>query len=79
LKGLITNTTLSKSKAILQAIMACGKGFLISKTDLRIRPVYHRLIKRIDKLDIGFKKTKNLKTKILEPNDIQSEILKMKI
>jgi hypothetical protein len=61
----------------LQAIMACGKGFKDRPADQTGLPPIN--IERIDKLDIGFKKTKNLKTKILLPNDIQSELLKMKI
>ena len=45
LKGYITNTILSKDKVIEQYgnLWKIEKAFRISKTDLRIRPIYHRL------------------------------------
>lgn len=49
LKGYITNTKLSK-EAIIENyghLWKIEKAFRISKTDLRIRPIYHRLKKRI--------------------------------
>lgn len=50
LKGYVTNTTLSKAKVIenYQQLWHVEKAFRISKTDLRIRPVYHRLKSRIE-------------------------------
>lgn len=52
LKGYVTNTTLSKNKVIknYQQLWHVEKAFRISKTDLRIRPVYHRIKKRIEAL-----------------------------
>lgn len=50
LKGYLTNTTLSKDQVITnyQHLWHIEKAFRISKTDLRIRPVYHRLKNRIE-------------------------------
>lgn len=50
LKGYVTNTKLSKNKIIehYQQLWHVEKAFRISKTDLRIRPVYHRLQRRIE-------------------------------
>jgi len=50
LKGYVTNTTLTKSKIIENygQLWHIEKAFRISKTDLRIRPVYHRLKNRIE-------------------------------
>ena len=50
LKGYITNTTLSKNQVVgnYQQLWQIEKAFRISKTDLRIRPVYHRLKHRIE-------------------------------
>jgi len=50
LKGYATNTVLSKKKTIenYQQLWHVEKAFRISKTDLRIRPIYHRLKKRIE-------------------------------
>jgi transposase len=50
LKGYITNTKL-KPKQIIEnynQLWQIEKAFRISKTDLRIRPIYHRLKNRID-------------------------------
>lgn len=49
LKGYLTNTTLSRSDVMAeyQNLWLIEKAFRISKTDLRIRPIYHRLINRI--------------------------------
>lgn len=50
LKGYITNTKL-KPKQIIEnynQLWKIEKAFRISKTDLRIRPIYHRLKNRID-------------------------------
>jgi transposase len=50
LKGYVTNTTLTKTKVIgnYQQLWQIEKAFRISKTDLRIRPVYHRIKHRIE-------------------------------
>lgn len=50
LKGYVTNTTLSKKKVIenYQQLWHIEKAFRISKTDLRIRPIYHRIKRRIE-------------------------------
>lgn len=50
LKGYITNTKISKREIIGQysQLWQIEKAFRISKTDLRIRPVYHRLKNRIE-------------------------------
>lgn len=49
LKGYLTNTALSKESVIENYgyLWRIEKAFRISKTDLRIRPIYHRLKKRI--------------------------------
>jgi len=50
LKGYITNTKLKKDEVIAQYgnLWKIEKAFRISKTDLRIRPIYHRLRHRIE-------------------------------
>lgn len=50
IKGYVTNTKLSKEKVIdnYQQLWHVEKAFRISKTDLRIRPIYHRLKRRIE-------------------------------
>jgi len=50
LKGYITNTTLSKDLVIEQYgnLWKIEKAFRISKSDLKIRPIYHRLRRRIE-------------------------------
>lgn len=50
LKGYITNTTLPTDQVIshYHQLWHIEKAFRISKTDLRIRPVYHRLKNRIE-------------------------------
>lgn len=49
LKGYITNTRLDKETVIehYKQLWQIEKTFRISKTDLRIRPVYHQLKRRI--------------------------------
>ncbi|MCF8295935.1 MAG: IS1634 family transposase [Saprospiraceae bacterium] len=121
LKGYVTNTKLSKNKVIenYKQLWHVEKAFRISKTDLRIRPVYHRLkrrieahicicfsayaiykelerllkqnninlspekaideIKEIRQLRYILPKSRTVKTKLLRPTTIQSELLKMKI
>ncbi len=50
LKGYITNTTLTGKEGVenYQNLWLIEKAFRISKTDLRIRPIYHRLRERIE-------------------------------
>jgi transposase len=50
LKGYITNTQLNKDNVLEQYgnLWKIEKAFRISKTDLRIRPIYHRLRHRIE-------------------------------
>ena len=49
LKGYVTNSGLTESEIIdnYRHLWTIEKAFRISKTDLRIRPVYHRLERRI--------------------------------
>jgi transposase len=50
LKGYLTNARLSKEDIIenYQHLWQIEKAFRVAKTDLKIRPVYHRLQKRIE-------------------------------
>jgi transposase len=50
LKGYVTNTSLSRNKVIenYSQLWQVEKAFRISKTDLRIRPIYHRIRNRIE-------------------------------
>jgi len=50
LKGYITNTKLTAANVIenYNQLWQIEKAFRISKTDLRVRPVYHRVRKRIE-------------------------------
>lgn len=50
LKGYITNAKLNKNQIIenYQHLWQIEKAFRISKTDLKIRPIYHRLQRRIE-------------------------------
>lgn len=50
LKGYVTNTRLKPSQIIdnYKNLWHIEKAFRMSKTDLRIRPIYHRLRKRIE-------------------------------
>jgi RNA polymerase sigma factor (sigma-70 family) len=50
LKGYITNAKLSKSKIIsnYKHLWKIEKAFRITKTDLKIRPIYHRLQYRVE-------------------------------
>jgi transposase len=49
LKGYVTNSSLSEAEIIdnYRHLWTIEKAFRISKTDLRIRPIYHRLERRI--------------------------------
>ena len=121
LKGYMTNTHLSRNDIIgnYSQLWQIEKAFRISKTDLRIRPIYHRLKERIEahicicftayaiykelerilkanKIDISVEKaieqireirqlqytlpkSKLVKTKILQPTELQETLLNMKI
>jgi transposase len=121
LKGYVTNTHLSSIDVIknYNQLWQVEKAFRISKTDLRIRPIYHRLRDRIDAHicicftayalykelerllkcnDIGISaekaleqikeirqlrytlpKSRQVKTKILQPTQLQSRLLNLKI
>jgi transposase len=50
IKGYITNSRMPKQQVIenYKHLRRIEKAFRISKTDLKIRPIYHRLSKRID-------------------------------
>jgi len=50
LKGYLTNTTLTKQEIICNygQLWKIEKAFRVSKHDLKIRPIYHRLQKRIE-------------------------------
>lgn len=50
LKGYITNTSLTKKQIVsnYSNLWHIEKAFRMSKTDLRIRPIYHRLKRRIE-------------------------------
>lgn len=50
LKGYVTNTNLTRDKVIenYSQLWNIEKAFRISKTDLRIRPIYHRLRNRVE-------------------------------
>lgn len=57
LKGYITNTQLSKQEIIdnYKHLWYIEKAFRVSKTDLKVRPIYHRLKHRIEAhLSIAF-------------------------
>jgi len=121
LKGYITNTKLSRIKVIenYSQLWQIEKAFRISKTDLRVRPIYHRLVRRIEahicicfaayavhkelerllkansidlsaekaidaikeirQLRYTLPKSREVKTRILNPSPIQSNLLNMKI
>ncbi len=50
IKAYLTNTTLNPKKIIenYKQLWFIEKAFRMSKTDLKIRPVYHRLARRIE-------------------------------
>ena len=121
LKGYVTNTGLSRNQVIenYSQLWHVEKAFRISKTDLRIRPIYHRLknrieahicicfsayavykelerllrenkikispekaideIKEIRQLQYILPKSKQVKSKILKPTEIQAKLIEMKI
>lgn len=119
LKGYVTNTHLSRNRVIgnYSQLWQVEKAFRISKTDLRIRPIYHRLkdrieahicicftaytiykelerllkmnnielsaekaidqIKEIRQLRYVLPKSQQVKIKILQPTEAQSQMLEM--
>lgn len=121
LKGYVTNTHLTRKKIIgnYSQLWQVEKAFRISKTDLRIRPIYHRLkdrieahicicftaysiykelerllklnsiglsaekaieqIREIKQLRYTLPKSRHVKTKILQPTEVQARLLEMKI
>jgi len=121
LKGYVTNTSLSRNKVIdnYSQLWQVEKAFRISKTDLRIRPIFHRLrnrieahicicfsayavykelerllkknnielsaekaieqIKEIRQLKYVLPRSRQVKTKILQPSERQLKLLEMKI
>lgn len=121
LKGYVTNTNLPRKRVIgnYSQLWHVEKAFRISKTDLRIRPIYHRIkqrveahicicftayaiykelerilklnkielspekaieqIKEIRQLSYTLPKSRRIKTKILQPTQMQSRLLNMKI
>jgi transposase len=50
LKGYVTNTSLTKEEVIeqYQNLWKIERAFRISKTDLKVRPIFHRLKRRIE-------------------------------
>src|SRR3990170_914570 len=74
LKGYITNSKLDKEKVIknYKQLWKIEKAFRISKTDLRVRPIYHRLSKRISAHIIiafcAYKLYKELERQLREKN-----------
>lgn len=120
LKGYITNTHLPRKDIInnYSQLWQIEKAFRISKTDLRIRPIYHRIkerieahicicftayaiykelerllkmndiklspekaieqIKEIRQLRYTLPKSRQIKTKILQPTEIQKQLLDMR-
>ena len=121
LKGYVTNTHLSRKNVIgnYSQLWQVEKAFRISKTDLRIRPIFHRLknrieahicicftayaiykelerllkknnvdlsaekaieqIKEIRQLSYTLPRSRLVKTKILQPTEIQARLLNLKI
>jgi transposase len=121
LKGYITNTNLPRKKVMsnYSQLWQVEKAFRISKTDLRIRPIFHRLkdrieahicicftayaiykelerllkvnnihlsvekaieqIKEIRQLRYVLPKSRQVKTKILQPTPMQSYLIEMPI
>ncbi|MCC5916967.1 MAG: IS1634 family transposase [Cryomorphaceae bacterium] len=74
LKGYITNTSLSKEEVIHQygQLWHIERTFRISKSDLQIRPIYHRLKRRIEAhISISFAACKVYKEleRLLEENN----------
>jgi hypothetical protein len=120
LKGYVTNTRLPKKQVIenYSQLWMVEKAFRISKTDLRIRPIYHRLkdriqahicicftayaiykelerllkknkivlsagkaieqIKEIRHLHCTLPRSRDVKTKILQPTPLQARLINMK-
>ncbi len=74
LKGYITNSQLSNDEIIenYNQLWQIEKAFRISKTDLKIRPIYHRLPKRIEAhiclTFVAYKIYKELERQLIEKN-----------
>ena len=72
LKGYLTNSTLGKDQVIenYAHLWKIERAFRISKTDLKIRPVYHRLQRRIEAhiciAFVGYKVYKELERQLKE-------------
>lgn len=72
LKGYITNTTLPNNEAIenYKHLWQIEKAFRITKTDLKVRPIYHRLPRRIEAhiciSFVAYKIYKELERQLLE-------------
>ena len=121
LKGFLTNTRLPRTKVFENygQLWQIEKAFRISKTDLRIRPIYHRIkhrieahicicfsayaiykelerllklnnilispekalneIREIRQLKYILPKSRQVRTKILQPTQMQSKLMDMKI
>jgi transposase len=65
LKGYITNTDLTKDEIIenYRRLWQIEKAFRVSKTDLKVRPIYHRIQRRIEAhICITFQPTKYIKS-----------------
>lgn len=77
LKGYITNTDLTKNQIIENygQLWRIEKAFRISKTDLQIRPIYHRLKRRIEAhICIAFAAYKIYKELERQLNEKKSEL-----
>ena len=78
LKGYLTNTILTKEKIIdnYGHLWKIEKAFRISKHDLRIRPIYHRLHRRIEAhiciAFVAYKVYKELERQLKEKKSILS-------
>lgn len=74
LKGYLTNATLSKDEILenYQHLWRIEKAFRVAKTDLKIRPIYHRKQKRIEAhiclTFVAYKIYKELERQLKEKN-----------
>ncbi len=80
LKGYLTNTTLSKEEVMVsyKQLWKIEKAFRVAKTDLRIRPIFHRLPRRIEAhlciAFVAYKIHKELERQLKEKkSDLSSE------
>ena len=85
LKGYLTNAKLSKDEILAnyQHLWHIEKAFRVSKTDLKIRPIYHRLQRRIEAhICISFaayKIYKELERQLKEKNTTMSPMKALEI